>query len=277
MDDATRSRLVTRAFERCRTGEWAAKRALATELAVEHGAAGYLAFVAGSEQAEDARIAELGVARDETTRDRDGWFDLHAPPPGCAWSAKRGARPADVVAEVWTPVASECPRLVETLQRLTKAVLVKVDAERPAGWRSHRLAYLLERPGADPVHALVLGGPPMRRPKLSRRARAAGWRLPADLRRLYAVHAGLGECGGRGVTDVLSPKSMKPLPRRERELLELCCDEVGNRVCWQKGARGEPTLVDWDHETRQRSKLGSLWQWLDGPFATRLEALPPSF
>jgi hypothetical protein len=90
MDTKTRARLVKRAFELCKNGTWAEQRALATELVVEHGADGNRAFVEGYE-----RAFATGAP------DRDGWFDLHAPPEGCTWRAKAGTSPEAIVAKVW--------------------------------------------------------------------------------------------------------------------------------------------------------------------------------
>lgn len=249
MDEGERRRRVAEIVERRRAASDEELEQMPIALVREHGALGYALF---------HRVYDEAPATE--------FHDLADAPEGCPWRGLDGAAPEAAIAAIFAPIAGEIPRFVAALQQVCRALVAmrRPPGERRPGWF---LLYLLDRgAGRDPRCTAWLGGAPMRRPRLSQATRAAGWTLPPELLRLYAVHNGFGHDNGLvlGTSCLQSAKQLRVLRAGKGRLLEVYCDDVGNRKCYQRNGGGAaPRLVDWDHETGEIAAVGSLWRFIE--------------
>lgn len=207
-----------------------------------------------------------GIHRGEPSDEgvHEAYFELDALPERCPFP--KDLTSATVVDRLWAPLAPKIPKFVGALAERCKIVIA---LERTSGTPAKKgwfLLYFLDRgtdiPSGNGRYKMLTGRAPMRRPKLNRRARKAGFTLPESLRSVYNVHNGVGFSGAvtYGVEALLSAKMLAPLPLAPK-LLEVYCDSGGNRKAFLKG---EDALADWDRSTHQRTREGSLWRLFEG-------------
>lgn len=177
--------------------------------------------------------------------------------------------PAELIDRLWAPIAPKIPKFVAALKKTCKHNLVfhctKTDADEKnrRGWF---LGYILDRKETvaegSGRYADMWGREPFKHPKLNKKLRKAKYTLPESLRQFYVVHNGLGLSTERtgGVETINSAKNLEQLPRR-LDLVEVYCDSGGNRATFPLS--GEDHLVDWDRETHETAKIGSLWALLE--------------
>lgn len=201
------------------------------------------------------------IAASATAPD-DEYFDLDRLPADCPFPGGLGVQAT--IDAIWAPVAKKIPNFVAALEEHTKQLIVyrrsggDADNANKRGWF---IGYFLDRgPKSDSGrYGDIWGREPFANPRLSKKARRAGWTLPKSLREFYNIHNGMGMATARtnGVESLLSAKNLEPHPRHP-DLLEVFCDSGGNLRLFP---RGEDRLVDWDRQTHDQANIGGLW-WL---------------
>lgn len=209
-------------------------------------------------------------------------------PDGHRWREHRQRDPGEAVRRIFADLWECAPELFERFAHAVRAIYVleragahcllyACDAKQHDG--KILLTLLVGGPALDDVELEAIDG------RLREEVRARGWRVPAELRKLYRVHHGFGFLSpftahfdsafsvypadqlsvvGELMNEIAREKNFEPAGYRFDDLLAFCEDGAGNSENFFRPGPGEEPIgtVDWDHETREISSVRSFWEYL---------------
>ena len=193
-------------------------------------------------------------------------YQLGEFPQQCPWAYLNGTEVDVAIDTLFASIAGEIPNLVATLKDRCKYLYAERRGET---WMLH---YFLDMALYDGRSHFVIysGGEPNENPMANASLVKYQWDVPNDLKRLYAIHDGLGPILGSGdisvMAQVMDPicedQNFFPVGYQFADLLEFHPDGCGNAQCFLR--QGDQYMtVDWDHETREISSEDSFFEYLD--------------
>jgi hypothetical protein len=199
-------------------------------------------------------------------RNSANYFPLGHFPVGCPWEHMNELDLRSTIEEVFAPIATEIPALIEALSERCGHIYAE---KKEATWVLH---YFLNMMLYDerPYYLIYTGGPPNPSPQVNPCLAKYDWPIPCDLVRLYAVHDGFGPILSSEQINVLA-EMMDPICERQntypegyqyRDLLEFYPDGAGNAQCFYRQG-GVFTTVDWDHEVWEISGPQDFFPYID--------------
>jgi len=247
-------------------------------------AAEYEAFVRWGREAVELSLSRW---RDESIAVRD----LDSLPTGHAWREFIGIDPGEAVRQGFASMASHAPEWIATFAQAVRAIYTLEAAGE------QYLVYacdMTEGYGAQsrPVLSVLVGAPPLDSAQLAAvderltdYVRKAGWKVPLELRELYAIHHGLGRLASWGfrydnagsiypveqlsllgeiMNSIAEEQNFQPDGYCFDDLLTFFEDGAGNGQNFLRREGNVVGTVDWDHETREISYAPtSFWSFLE--------------
>ncbi len=217
--------------------------------------------------------------------------ELDSLPAGHPWREFIGIDPGEAVRQYFASIASHAPQWTASF-----AQAVRVIYTLEAGGE-HYLVYACDMTEGyeakrHPVLSVLVGGPPLDAAqltivdeRLTDYVRKAGWKVPPELRELYAIHHGLGRFAswavrfdnagsiypaellsvrGEVMNSIAKEQGFQPDGYRFDDLLTFFEDGMGNGQNFLRRQGNVVGTVDWDHETREISFApSSFWSFLE--------------
>ncbi len=212
-------------------------------------------------------------------------------PAGHPWREFIGLDPGEAVRQSFASIASHVPQWIASFAQAVRVIYtLEVAGE-------HYLLYacdMNEGYGAQsrPVLSVLVGAPPLDSARLATiderlpdYVRKAGWKVPPELRELYAIHHGLGRLASWGfrydnagsiypveqlsllgeiMNSIAEEQNFQPDGYCFDDLLTFFEDGAGNGQNFLRREGNVVGTVDWDHETREISYAPtSFWSFLE--------------
>lgn len=194
------------------------------------------------------------------------YFELGHFPKECPWIELNSKSIAMAIDELFSSISDVVPNLLQMLKERCKYLYVERNDD---GWFLHYFLDILLYDGR-PYFDVYSGGAPNQNPETNKSLLKYQWKIPEDLKRLYAIHDGFGPILSSKeiwvLSDIMDPickeQNFYPEGYSFHDLIEFHPDGAGNGQCFFR-SKDQMTTVDWDHETREISEEEDFFEYIN--------------
>ncbi|MFL5730088.1 MAG: SMI1/KNR4 family protein [Cytophagaceae bacterium] len=196
-------------------------------------------------------------------------------PSDCPWFKWNLSSIPDFIDTNFKPLAPNIPELLASMKERCRFIYAEKSG---SSWKLHYLMDVKLYDGRD-YYRIYTGGMPNPDPQPNESLKAFGWKIPADLKKFYAVHDGFGEENNThsilsserisimaGMMDsICAEQNAYPEGYAYKDLLEFFPDGAGNAQCFYRtDSDGSVSgTVDWDHEVWEISEEENFFDFID--------------